>query len=160
MDAKLEKRELEVISLSEDEEIEKIKMKILEEKIKELERLKKGVKTFKPDGSVHKLNSVGFDSFLGSADEYLVLVDFWASWCAPCRMMAPILENLAKEYKGRVFFAKLNVDENPEIATRFNVYSIPTFVFFKRMKPVDTVTGAVGYVSLKKAIERNLKKFK
>ncbi len=146
--------------MSEDEEIEKIKLKILEEKIKELERFKKGIKTFKPDGSVHKLNSGNFDSFLGNANEYLVLVDFWASWCAPCRMMAPILENLAKEYKGRVFFAKLNVDENPEIATKFNVYSIPTFLFFKGMKPVDAVTGAVGYVSLKKAIERNLKRFK
>ena len=73
----------------------------------------------------------------------LAVVDFWAAWCAPCRLIAPILDQLAQEYAGRVKVAKLDVDMNIGTGTRFNVRSIPTILFFKNGKLVDQVIGAV-----------------
>jgi thioredoxin 1 len=73
----------------------------------------------------------------------LAVVDFWATWCGPCRMIAPILDQLASEYNGKAKVAKVDVDTNQETATRFNVRSIPSILFFKDGKHVDTVVGAV-----------------
>lgn len=73
----------------------------------------------------------------------LAVVDFWATWCAPCRMIAPILDQLAVEYQGKAKVAKLDVDSNVKTASRFNVRSIPTILFFKDGKLVDQVVGAV-----------------
>jgi thioredoxin 1 len=73
----------------------------------------------------------------------LAVVDFWATWCAPCRMIAPVLEQLADEYRGKVKVTKLDVDTNVRTASRFNVRSIPTILFFKNGKLVDQVIGAV-----------------
>jgi thioredoxin 1 len=73
----------------------------------------------------------------------LTLVDFWATWCGPCRMIAPILEQLVDEYQGKVTITKLDVDANPRAAARFGVRSIPTLLFFKDGKLVDQVIGAV-----------------
>ncbi len=73
----------------------------------------------------------------------LVMVDFWATWCAPCRMIAPIVEQLAVDYDGKVKVAKLDVDSNQQTAMKFNVRSIPTILFFKNGKLVDQVVGAV-----------------
>ena len=72
-----------------------------------------------------------------------VVVDFWAPWCRPCHMIAPITEKLAEEYKGKVKICKLNVDENREVARRYQVMSIPLLLFFKDGQPVDQIIGAV-----------------
>lgn len=73
----------------------------------------------------------------------LAVVDFWAAWCGPCRMIAPFLDQLASEYDGKAKVAKVDVDTNQETAMRFNVRSIPSILFFKDGKHVDTVVGAV-----------------
>ncbi|MGZ8379584.1 MAG: thioredoxin [Gemmatirosa sp.] len=75
--------------------------------------------------------------------EGLAVVDFWATWCGPCRMVAPIVEQLAGEYEGKAKVLKLDVDTNQRTATRFNIRSIPQILFFKDGKLVDTVVGAV-----------------
>ena len=72
-----------------------------------------------------------------------VLVDFWAAWCAPCLMMAPVLEELAREYQGRATIARLNVDENSELAAQYGVMSIPNMVLFKDGREVDRIVGVV-----------------
>jgi len=72
-----------------------------------------------------------------------VLLDCWAPWCGPCRMIAPILEELAKEYAGKLVIAKLNVDENPATASRFSIRSIPTMLLFKNGRLIDTLVGAL-----------------
>ena len=72
----------------------------------------------------------------------LVMVDFWAVWCGPCQMVAPVVEDLANEYAGKLRVMKLNTDENPEIAGRYQVMSIPTILFFKDGKPVEKLIGA------------------
>lgn len=86
-----------------------------------------------------------------------VLVDFWAPWCGPCQMMGPIVEEIAEEYKGKpVKIGKLNVDENGEIAGKYNIMSIPSFVVFKKGEAVDQVTGGVQKEKLIEVIEKNL----
>ena len=86
----------------------------------------------------------------------LAIVDFWAAWCGPCRMVAPIVEQLATEYEGKVTVGKLDVDSNQRTATRFNVRSIPSILFFKDGKLVDTVVGAVPKPALEKKIQEHL----
>ncbi|MEM3096394.1 MAG: thioredoxin [Nitrososphaerota archaeon] len=88
-----------------------------------------------------ELTDATFDGFISKYP--FVVVDFWADWCAPCRAIAPIIKELAREYAGRVVFGKLNVDENPETTVKFGIMSIPTLMFFKGGVPVDTVIGAV-----------------
>ncbi len=125
-----------------DSELERIKAR----KMKEL--LSRG------EGSPQEVSSVGeypnqpvelsdaeFDRFVSKYP--LVVVDFWAEWCAPCRFMAPVVKELASELAGRVVFGKLNVDYNPVTATRFGIMSIPTFIVFKDGKPVDAIVGAM-----------------
>jgi thioredoxin 1 len=73
----------------------------------------------------------------------LVVVDCWAAWCAPCRAIAPVIEQLAKEYSGKVVFGKLNVDENPETAERFGIMAIPTLLVMKNAKEADRIVGAL-----------------
>jgi thioredoxin 1 len=83
----------------------------------------------------------------------LVMVDFWAVWCGPCQMVAPIVEELANEYAGKLRVLKLNTDENPEIAGRYQVMSIPTIIFFKDGKPVEKLVGARPKRQFKEVID-------
>lgn len=83
----------------------------------------------------------------------LVMVDFWAVWCGPCQMVAPIVEELANEYAGKLRVMKLNTDENPEIAGRYQVMSIPTILFFKDGRPVEKLVGARPKRQFKEVID-------
>lgn len=82
-----------------------------------------------------------------------VLVDFWAVWCGPCRMVAPVVEELATEYDGKVRFAKLNVDENPVVAQQYEVRAIPTLLLFKGGRIVDQIVGAVPKRAIKSKLD-------
>jgi len=85
----------------------------------------------------------------------LVVVDCWAPWCGPCQVVAPIIEELARQYAGKVLFGKLNVDENPFMAMRYGIMSIPTLLFFKNGELVDRIVGAIP----KQMLEQKIKSF-
>ena len=82
-----------------------------------------------------------------------VLVDFWADWCGPCRMVAPIVEELAEEYEGRISFVKLDVDQNPRTASKYSIMSIPTLLIFKDGNPISNIVGFRPKVDLKRSLD-------
>lgn len=98
------------------------------------------------------VTDVTFDEIVGTTDEAL-LVDFWAEWCGPCKVIAPILDEIASENAGKIVIAKLNVDENPNTARRFEVMSIPTLILFKDGQPQRRFVGAKGKGQLLAEIE-------
>lgn len=83
----------------------------------------------------------------------LSLVDFWAVWCGPCQIIAPVVDELAQEFEGRLRVFKLNTDENPDVASRYQIMGIPTLLFFKDGKPVDKIVGAAAKKQFKEKIE-------
>lgn len=95
-----------------------------------------------------------FDTFI--QENPLVVVDFWAVWCGPCRAIEPIVKDLAEKYDGKVTFAKVNADENPMKIRQFGIMGIPTLLLFKGGKLVDTIVGAVPKATLEKHIQKFL----
>lgn len=98
-------------------------------------------------GDVINVTSSSFEKDVAQAAG-LVVVDFWATWCGPCKIISPIVEELATEYAGKAAFGKINTDENPDLASRFNIRGIPTLMFFKNGKNVDQLVGAVPKATL------------
>jgi len=101
------------------------------------------------------LTEASFDAELGKHNE-LMMVDFWAEWCAPCRAIAPALDELARESAGKVSLAKVNIDEHPALAARYGIRSIPTILFIKSGEVVDQVIGAVPKAQIKKKMDANV----
>ena len=97
-----------------------------------------------------KITKSNFEQVKNS--ETPVLIDFWASWCGPCRMMAPVVSELAEEYDGRAVVGKINIDEEPELASAFGVMSIPTFALMKNGKVVNRKVGAMPKSSLEELL--------
>jgi len=98
------------------------------------------------------LTEATFDQQLAQHPE-LLMVDFWAEWCAPCKMLAPVLDELVRESNGKVTLAKVNVDENPGLAARYGIRSIPTVLFVRGGKVLDQIIGAVPKAQLKKKLD-------
>lgn len=131
-----------------DEEIERIRRR----KIEKIMREKASVSTQKTDTPAEVTDS-NFNEVIKSSR--FVVVDCWAQWCAPCRMMAPIVDELAREYAGKVLFGKLNVDENQRIPAEYQIMSIPTFLVFRDGMLVGRIVGAMP----KKALEQKLAQY-
>ncbi len=126
----------------EDSEEEQIKKRLIER------LLSSGAKV--EQQGVITLNSDNFHEFISSHGN--VVVDCWAEWCYPCRVVSPIVEELARQYSGKISFAKLNVDENPDIAAEFGIMGIPTLLVFKNGQLVDSIVGALP----KKLLEQRI----
>ena len=132
----------------ENEELKRIRKKRLN-RLRET-KAKKGEMSIEP---IYVTDS-SFDDVVNKHS--LALIDFWASWCGPCRALAPVMEELAGEYAGKIFVGKLNVDENPTTAERFQVFSIPTVVVLKSGKEVERIVGCVPKDYIEKAIRKHL----
>lgn len=102
-----------------------------------------------------QVKAIGEEQFAEDVlkSELPVLVDFYATWCAPCKMLAPVLEKLAAEFEGRVAFRKVNVEEAFELANQFSISGVPTLIFFKDGKPVDGMVGFASAEALRRKIE-------
>jgi len=137
---------------NEEMEIQRIKEKKL---VEMMQKARAQLETAaRNDGKPILLSDASFSSEISKYP--LMVVDFWAAWCGPCRMVAPIIEQLAKEYAGRVAFGKLNVDENPLTSGEFEVQSIPTLLIFRNGEAVDGIVGAVPKYQIESRIKAHL----
>ncbi len=127
--------------------------RIRERKMKEL-RKRASTSQLRPPSEPFEVSDATFDQ--AREKNPMLVVDFWAPWCGPCRMVAPVIRELARDYKGRVAFGKLNTDENPQVSLRFRIMSIPTIMLFKNGKPVDMLVGAAPRHTIEEMIKRHL----
>ncbi|MFQ6080779.1 MAG: thioredoxin [Candidatus Bathyarchaeia archaeon] len=135
----------------EDEELERIKRAKLREMMKSTASQRQG------GSALNKPVNVTDATFNEVIQNHpLVVVDCWAPWCAPCHMVAPVIEEMARDYAGRILFGKLNVDENREVATQYQIMSIPTLLVFKNGKLIDRIIGAMPRQALEPKITRHL----
>jgi len=136
--------------MSSDDELEAIKHKKLAE-------LQKEAATKAMMSSITEPIVLTDSSFASEVTKYpIMLVDFWAPWCGPCKMVSPIIEQLSREYSGRVAFGKVNVDENQRIAASFGIQSIPTLMIFKGGKAVDVIIGAMPKAQIEMKLKQQL----
>lgn len=136
--------------MSSDDELEAIKHKKLAE-------LQKEAATKAMMSSITEPIVLTDSNFASEVTKYpIMLVDFWAPWCGPCRMVSPIIEQLSREYSGRVAFGKVNVDENQRIAASFGIQSIPTLIIFKGSKAVDVIIGAMPKAQIEMKLKQQL----
>jgi thioredoxin 1 len=136
--------------MSSDDELEAIKHKKLAE-------LQKEAATKAMMSSITEPIVLTDSNFASEVTKYpIMLVDFWAPWCGPCKMVSPIIEQLSREYSGRVAFGKVNVDENQRIAASFGIQSIPTLMIFKGSKAVDVIIGAVPKAQIEMKLKQQL----
>lgn len=142
---------MNTVSGTDDSELERIVQKKLRELMRESQT---DVKTATYPSEPVDVSDDNFEKFISRYP--LVVVDFWADWCMPCRFMAPVIKELASEMAGKVVFGKLNVDQNPQTAGRFGIMSIPTLIVFKNGRPVDVAVGAMPKSRLKALIMRYL----
>jgi len=132
-----------------DSELEEIKRKKLEELKKQY--MNGGKKMENMPNTPVKITDADFDEAVKKYDT--IVVDCWAPWCGPCRMVGPVIEELAKEMQGKIVFGKLNVDENPATSTKHQIMSIPTMLVFKNGNLVDRLIGALPKEELQKKLE-------
>ena len=104
--------------------------------------------------AIKHFNTSEFDAAVEAAP--LAMVDFWASWCGPCKMLSPVVESIADQYEGKVLVGKVNVDEEPELARRFGVMNIPTVVFLKNGKEFDRKVGVMPAGAFTSVLDNNL----
>ncbi|KYH38207.1 MAG: thioredoxin [Candidatus Bathyarchaeota archaeon B23] len=136
-----------------DEELRRLKMKKMMELLRGRGRGERPGESMAPSRPL-ELTDADFQSVVEGNP--LVVVDCWAPWCGPCLYVAPIIEELARDYAGRIVFGKLNVDENPQTAVRYRIMSIPTLLVFKDGKLVDRIVGAMPRRRLETLITRYL----
>jgi len=136
--------------MSSDDELEAIKHKKLAE-------LQKEAATKAMMSSITEPIVLTDSNFASEVTKYpIMLVDFWAPWCGPCRIVSPIIEQLSREYSGRVAFGKVNVDENQRIAASFGIQSIPTLMIFKGSKAIDVIIGTMPKAQIEMKLKQQL----
>lgn len=138
----------------EDEELERIRQKKLRQLMEKTTRIRKKTRKESAPNKPVELTDASFTRAV--QNHSLVVVDCWAPWCGPCRYVSPIIEEIARDYAGKIFFGKLNVDENRMVATQYNIMSIPTLLVFKNGRLVDQIVGAMPRGMLEPKITRYL----